>query len=57
MSRPITIEEMTKYVMQTLEDVVTESYPPEERAEAAARLLNSLSQSMFHGPKEKPNDN
>ena len=53
MSRPITIDEMTKYVMQTLEDVVTESYPPEERAEAAARLLNSLSQSMFQGPKEQ----
>jgi hypothetical protein len=53
MSRPITIEEMTKYVMQTLEDVVTESYPPEERAKASAILLNLLSRSMFQGPEEK----
>ena len=52
MSKIITIEEMTKYVMQTLEDVVTESYPPEEQAEAAARLLNALSRSMFQGPEE-----
>jgi hypothetical protein len=52
MSRPITIEELTKSIMQTLEDVVTESYPPEERAQASAMLLNALGRSMFQGPEE-----
>ena len=57
MNRPITIEEMTKYVLQAVEEIVVESYPPEDRAKAAAVLLNSLGQSMFQGPKEHSNDN
>ena len=48
----LTIEELTKSIMQTLEDVVTESYPPEERAQASAMLLNALGRSMFQGPEQ-----
>ena len=49
----LTMEQMTKFVLDTLEEVVTEHYPEEERGAAAAMLLNSLSRSMFQGPEEK----
>jgi len=48
----LTLEQMTKGVLDTLNEVVTEHYPEEEREEAKAVLLNSLSRSMFQGPKE-----
>ena len=50
----LTMEQMTKFVLDTLEDVVTEHYPEEEREAAAAILLNSLSRSMFQGPEDAP---
>jgi hypothetical protein len=49
----LTLDQMTKFVLKTLEEVVTEHYPEEEREAAAAMLLNNLSRSMFQGPEEK----
>jgi hypothetical protein len=49
----LTMEQMTKFVLDTLAQVVTEHYPEEEREAAAEILLNSLSRSMFQGPEEK----
>lgn len=48
----LTLEQMTKFVLDTLAEVVIEHYPEEEREAAAAVLLNSLSRSMFQGPEE-----
>jgi hypothetical protein len=38
MSTPITIDQLSKYILEVLEDV-TKDFPPEEKGEAQANIL------------------
>jgi hypothetical protein len=45
----LTPEQMCESIMKILEDVVADIYPPEEREEAKARILDAWSAEMFQG--------
>ncbi len=45
----LTPQQMSASVLQILEDVVADIYPPEEREEAKARILNVWGAEMFQG--------
>ena len=45
--------EMAESALKTLDDVVADIYPPEEREEAKARILDAWSAEMFQGRTEK----
>jgi hypothetical protein len=45
----LTPQQMTESVWKLLEDVVAEHFPPEEREEAKARILDAWSVEMFQG--------
>jgi len=49
----LTPQQMAESVLKTLDDVVADIYPPEEREEAKARILNAWSAEMFQGRTEK----
>jgi hypothetical protein len=40
---------MSESMLKILEDVVAKNFPPEEREEAKARILNAWSAEMFQG--------
>jgi hypothetical protein len=44
---------MSESLWKILEDVVAENFPPEEREEAKARILNAWSAEMFQGREGK----
>jgi len=52
----ITAKEMADYLWATLNKVVEEHYPEDEREEAKARILNSFSASMFCKPMKEDGD-
>jgi hypothetical protein len=52
MSSIITPQEMTDFLLKTLEDVVKD-YPEAERESAKERILDLFSAAMFNGPMEK----
>ena len=43
----LTPQQMAESLLKILEDVVADIYPPEEREEAKARILNAWSAEMF----------
>jgi len=43
----LTPQQMAESMLKTLEDVVADIYPPEEREEAKARILDAWSAEMF----------
>jgi hypothetical protein len=43
----LTPQQMTESILKTLDDVVADIYPPEEREEAKARILDAWSAEMF----------
>lgn len=43
----LTPQQMSESLWKILEDVVADSYPPEERKEAKARILNAWGAEMF----------
>ena len=45
----LTNQQMSESLLKTLEDVVADNYPPEEREEAKARILDAWSAEMFQG--------
>jgi hypothetical protein len=45
----LTPQQMSESIMKILEDVVAKHFPPEEREEAKARILNAWSAEMFQG--------
>jgi hypothetical protein len=45
---------MSESMLKILEDVVANIYPPEEREEAKARILDAWSAEMFQA--RRPND-
>lgn len=45
----LTPQQMAEAVLKTLEDVVADIYPSEEREEAKARILDAWSAEMFQG--------
>ena len=45
----LTPQQMAESVLKTLDDVVADIYPPEEREEAKARILDAWSAEMFNG--------
>ena len=45
----LTPQQMAESILKTLDDVVAEHFPPEEREEAKARILNAWSAEMFQG--------
>ena len=49
----LTPQQMCESTLQLLEDVVADIYPPEEREEAKARILDAWSAEMFQGRTEK----
>ena len=49
----LTPQQMAESVLKTLDDVVADIYPPEEREEAKARILDAWSAEMFQGRTEK----
>jgi hypothetical protein len=49
----LTLEQMTQAVMKTLDAVVAEEFPENEREEAKAKILNVWSREMFQDPEEK----
>jgi hypothetical protein len=49
----LTPQQMSESVLQILEDVVADIYPPEEQEEAKARILNAWSAEMFQGRNAK----
>jgi hypothetical protein len=49
----LTSQQMAESVLKTLEDVVANHYPPEEREEAKARILDAWSAEMFQGRETK----
>ena len=54
MNQIITPKQMAISVLKILENVVEEHYPPNEREEAKARILNAWSGQMFYmGMQEK----
>ena len=50
----LTPQQMAESALKILEDVVAENFPPEEREEAKARILNAWSAEMFQA--RRPND-
>jgi hypothetical protein len=50
----LTSQQMAESALKILEDVVADIYPPEEREEAKARILNAWSAEMFQS--RRPND-
>ena len=50
----LTPQQMTESVLKTLDDIVADIYPPEEREEAKARILNAWSAEMVQA--RRPND-
>ena len=49
----LTPQQMSESLWKILEDAVAENFPPEEREEAKARILNAWSAEMFQGRTEK----
>ena len=49
----ITPQQMVESILKILEDVVAEHFPPEEREEAKARILDAWSAGMFYGREAK----
>ena len=49
----ITPQQMVESILKILEDVVAEHFPPEEREEAKARILDAWSAEMFYGREAK----
>jgi hypothetical protein len=49
----LTPQQMSESMLKMLEDVVADIYPPEEREEAKARILDAWSAEMFQGRTEK----
>jgi hypothetical protein len=45
----LTPQQMSESLWKILEDVVAENFPPEEREETKARILNAWSAEMFNG--------
>jgi hypothetical protein len=45
----LTPQQMAESVLKMLEDAVADNFPPEEREEAKARILDAWSVEMFHG--------
>jgi len=45
----ITGKEMAEFMWKTLEKIVEENYPEDEREKAKAQILKSMSYSMFYG--------
>jgi len=45
----LTPQQMFESMLKILEDVVANNYPPEEREEAKARILDAWSAEMFQG--------
>jgi hypothetical protein len=45
----LTPQQMSQSMLKILEDVVDNHYPPEEREEAKARILDAWSAEMFQG--------
>ena len=45
----LTPQQMAESMLKILEDVVADIYPPEEREEAKARILDAWSAEMFQG--------
>ena len=50
----LTLQQMSQSMLKILEDVVADIYPPEEREEAKARILDAWSAEMFQA--RRPND-
>jgi hypothetical protein len=50
----LTPQQMAESVLKILEDVVVDIYPPEEREEAKARILDAWSAEMFQA--RRPNE-
>jgi hypothetical protein len=50
----LTPQQMAESILKMLEDAVADNFPPEEREEAKARILNAWSAEMFQG--RIPND-
>jgi hypothetical protein len=50
----LTPQQMSQSMLKILEDVVADIYPPEEREEAKARILDAWSAEMFQA--RRPND-
>jgi hypothetical protein len=50
----LTPQQMAESVLKMLEDAVADNFPPEEREEAKARILNAWSVEMFQA--RRPND-
>lgn len=49
----LTSQQMSESLRKILEDVVADIYPPEEREEAKARVLDAWSAEMFQGREGK----
>ena len=49
MNKIITKKEMVEFIWKTLEKIVEENYPEDEREKAKAQILKSMSYSMFYG--------
>jgi hypothetical protein len=45
----LTSQQMSESILKILDDVVADIYPPEEREEAKARILDAWSAEMFQG--------
>jgi hypothetical protein len=50
----LTPQQMAESVLKMLEDAVADNFPPEEREEAKARILNAWSVEMFQA--RRPNE-
>lgn len=53
MANPITLEQVSKDVLNILDGIVEELYSEDERSEAKVRILDAFSASMFQESKEK----
>ena len=49
----LTPQQMSEWMLKTLDDVVADIYLPEEREEAKARILDAWSAEMFQGKECK----
>lgn len=50
----LTRQQMLESIWKILEDAIAENFPPEEREEAKARILDAWSAEMFQA--RRPND-
>jgi len=48
----LTPQQMAESALKTLDDVVADIYPPEEREEAKARIFDAWSAEMFQGREQ-----